>query len=94
MFQGFVHNTLDVAYSILGESFVLFSSELYKVPDIYLAVTNAACHNLSVLSDFRAKNVFKCVIRPFLLSCPFEYSETIILPFLRSFANYGKKNTK
>ncbi|CAG7835244.1 unnamed protein product [Allacma fusca] len=87
-FQIFVRALEDSTYTILGGCGPKFGNKLYSIPHIVDAYLSYIGDSSAKMNDFQIRRFLKMVYRPFLQSCPFEYVETVMIPFIQQFGPF------
>ena len=69
-------------FNFLGSLGETLGHEFYALPGLATAVAGTACYCLEHIPDYRLRVVIRVFCRPFIVSCPSNLHESVLLPVL------------
>ncbi|XP_075214562.1 exportin-5-like protein Ranbp21 [Lycorma delicatula] len=86
--QNFLTTVHDNCYHSLGAAFPSIGRDLYQIPNLAESLITTVFSNLEHVSDYRLRPIVRVFLKPFVLSCPVNYYDSVLLPVLAHFTPY------
>ncbi|KAM8947256.1 exportin-5 [Pelodytes ibericus] len=86
--QWFFSSSFENCYQILGECGQCLQQDFYSMSDLVPRLLSSAFTNLDNLPDFRLRPILRIFVKPFILSCPPEKYESLVVPILGPLISY------
>ncbi|XP_039280028.1 exportin-5-like [Nilaparvata lugens] len=86
--QNFMTAVHDTSYHVLGAAFQSIGRDLYQLPNLATTLLNTVFSNLDFISDFRLRPIIRVFLKPFIMFCPVDFYDSVLLPVLAQFTPF------
>lgn len=86
--QNFLSTVHDNCYHTLGAAFPSIGRDLYQLSNLAETLISTVFTNLEHISDYRLRPIVRVFLKPFVMSCPVDCYDNVLLPVLAHFTPY------
>ncbi|XP_024152409.1 exportin-5 [Oryzias melastigma] len=80
--QGFLGTLYDNCFTLLGSAGASLQKEFYTIDGLAELIAGSAFVSLDQVPDHRLRSIIRLFMRPLVVSCPSEYSDSLLRPLL------------